>query len=143
MAHSAEAAAAAPLAGPGPVLSSAAVFAFAEQARLAKAANEAYLAASPALARLLADLVRACVQAQPRDARAFAAAYVARYRGDEPDRGQVPDDLGITGQGFLPGGLRSDSLELDDDEEADGDGDGVGGGDGRAGEEGGEEEAKR
>ena len=111
-----------PLAGPGPVLTSAQVFSFAEQARLAKAANEAYLATTPALTRLLVDLVRACVAAEPADAAAFACEYVRRYEPGEPDRGQVPPDLGITAPGYVREGLGGGSLELGDDEE-DGDGD--------------------
>ena len=111
-----------PLAGPGPVLTSQQVFGFAEQARLAKAANEAYLATTPALARLLRDLVRACVAAQPADAAAFAREYVRRYDGAEPDRGQVAPDLGITAPGYVREGLGMDSLALDEDEE-EGDGD--------------------
>jgi hypothetical protein len=106
-----------PLAGPGPVLTSQQVFGFAEQARLAKAANEAYLATTPALARLLRDLVRACVVAQPADAAAFAREYVRRYDGAEPDRGQVAPDLGITAPGYVREGLAMDSLALDEDEE--------------------------
>jgi len=110
-----------PLAGSGPVLTSAQVSAFAESARLAKAASEAYLATTPALARLLVDLVRACVAAQPEDAAAFACEYVRRYDGGEPDRGQVPPDLGITAPGYVREGLGAGSLELGDDDEADGD----------------------
>ena len=101
-----------------PVLSSVDVMRFAEHARQAKSANEAYLAAYPELQRLLADLVRACCVEQPADVRAFLKDYVRKYRAEDEERGQVPPDEGITAPGYQRAGVESGaSLTLDDDDE--------------------------
>ena len=118
-----------------PVLSSVDVFRFAEQARQAKALNEAYLQAYPALKRLLFDVVRACVAARPADAVGFACEYVRRYDEREEDRGQVPRDEGITAPGYVRGAAGAAGVEAgaslmlgeeSDEEGDDGDGDGDG-----------------